>query len=404
MRKNFVCKLIIFLQIIILSPLIILIILAFPLIKIKFFELETRAIGHFSRSIEIFLSEIKLNIHLNKNTIYICFPNKFISNTFLLKKWKEHFLVLPRILIEPIFLFFRKVSFGSYFLAPYRHWTYCNSWRKPWQDIDIYNVLSRSNPNIKFSINEIEEGKNYLKKNGLDISDNFICLIFRNPYYYYNKKITPTIKFSLRDSNLDSFSKSAEYLEKKNYKIFNMGEKTIFEKKLKQVIYYNNSKDKNDFLDIFLPFYSKFTLSTATGLDSIPDLNRKKRFLLNFSQINEIWAIDVGNYLFIPKKFKSLSTGRFIPFSDVLRLNLSNYQYLEDLNKNGYDCVSNNEEEIFSAVEEMEFFYNKNEYLNNDMDYLNKKFREIYYHYTGYNIKKIKICDSFLKMNKDLIN
>ena len=282
MRNNFIEKTMIFFQIIILSPLILLIILVYPLIKIKFFELETRALGHLSRPVEIFLSEIKLNIHSTNNTIYICFTNKFISNIFLLKKWKENFLVLPRILIQPIFLFFRKVPFGNYFLAPYRHWTDYNSWRKPWQDIDIYNVLSRSNPNIKFSINEIEEGRNYLKKNGLSISDNFICLIFRNPYYYYNKKIIPTIKFSLRDTNLDSFAKAAEYLEKKNYKIFNMGEENFFEKKIKQVIYYNNSKDKNDFLDIFLPFFSKFTLSTGTGVDCIPDLNRKKKVFVKY--------------------------------------------------------------------------------------------------------------------------
>jgi putative glycosyltransferase (TIGR04372 family) len=145
-------------------------------------------------------------------------------------------------------------------------------------------------------------------------------------------------------------------------------------------------------------------LSTATGLDSITDLSRKKRFLLNFSQINQIWSIDMTNDLFIPKKFKSLSTGKFIPYSDVLKFNLSNYHYLDDLNKDGYDCVSNSEEEIFSAIEEMEFFYNKKKYLSNEMDYLNKKFREIYYHSTGYKINRVKICDSFLRMNKDLIN
>ena len=207
---------------------------------------------------------------------------------------------------------------------------------------------------------------------------------------------------------MQTFSKGIKYLSKKKYKIFNLGEKVSNEvkneDKYNDMILYNNSNDKNDFLDIFLPFHSSFILSTGLGLDFIPQLNRKERFLLNFSEIFGIWSIDYDVDLFIPKKFKSLSTGNFIPYSDVLRLNLSNYQFLEDLNKNGYDCVSNNEEEIFAAVEEMEFFYNKKEYLNNDMDYLNNKFREIYYNYTGYNIKKIKICDSFLKMNKDLIN
>ncbi len=408
MRKTITEKIIIFIQIIILSPIIVLIICIYPIIKIKMFEIETRAIGHFSKSVEIFLSELQLNIHSKKRTIYIWFPNKFISNKFLFKKWKEIILIYPRVIIEPIFFFFKKIPYGSFFLIPYRHWSQYNSWRNPWNAIDIYNVLSKTKPNLTFSTKEKEKGNNYLKKYGISPADKYICLIVRSPDYYLNKDIIKKKKINLRDSNLQTFSKGIKYLSKKKYKIFNLGEKVSNEvkneDKYNDMILYNNSNDKNDFLDIFLPFHSSFILSTGLGLDFIPQLNRKERFLLNFSEIFGIWGIDYDVDLFIPKKFKSLSTGNFIPYSDVLRLNLSNYQYLEDLNKNGYDCVSNNEEEIFSAVEEMEFFYNKKEYLNNDMDYLNKKFREIYYHYTGYNIKKIKICDSFLKMNKDLIN
>jgi len=38
---------------------LLLIVILYPVIKIKIIEIETRAIGHFSTSIEIFLSEIK---------------------------------------------------------------------------------------------------------------------------------------------------------------------------------------------------------------------------------------------------------------------------------------------------------------------------------------------------------
>ena len=83
---------------------------------------------------------------------------------------------------------------------------------------------------------------------------------------------------------------------------------------------------------------------------------------------------------------------------------LSNYNYLEDLNNSGYDCVSNTPEEILGAIEEIEYYHRKNKYLNNDMDFYNEKFRKIYYNHFGYKIKKTKICNSFLKLNKDLIN
>ena len=391
-------------QIIILFPIIFFIITIYPFFKIKIFEIETRSIGHFSLSIEIFLSELKLNIHQKKRTIYIWFPNKFISNKFLFKKWKEIILIFPRIIIEPLFFFLKKISFGGLFIIPYRQWTQPSSWKRPWNALDIHSALSRTRPNLHFSNLEMEKGNNYLKRYGISAIDNYICLLVRTPDYYVNKGFLKERKINLRDASLQEFSKGIKYLSQKNYKIFNLGEKASKDVKYNDLILYNNSNYKNDFLDIFLPFHCSFMLSTGLGLDFIPKLNRKERFILNFSEIYNLWTIDYDVDFFIPKKFKSLTTEKFIPYSDVLRLNLSKYQYLDELNKNGYDCVSNSEEEIFYAVKEIEFFYNKKKYLNNEMDHINKKFREIYSHYTGYNIKKVKICDSFLKMNKDLIN
>ena len=394
-------------QIIILFPIIFFIITIYPFFKIKIFEIETRSIGHFSLSIEIFLSELKLNIHQKKRTIYIWFPNKFISNKFLFKKWKEVILIFPRMIIEPLFFFFKKISFGRFFLIPYRQWTQPSSWKRPWNVIDINNVLSRTGPSMHFSNKEIEIGNNYLKKYDISADNKYICLLVRNPDYFLNKGFLKEKKINLRDASLKPFLKGIKYLSQKDYKIFNLGEKSIKEEagsRGSDLIFYNNSNYKSDFLDIFLPFNCSFMLSTGSGLDFIPILNRKKRFILNFSEIYNLWTLDYDVDFFIPKKFMSLSNRKFVPYSDVLRLNLSKYHYLDDLNKNGYDCISNSEEEILCAVEEIEFFYNNKKYLNNEMDYLNKKFREIYYHYTGYNIKRIKVCDSFLKMNKDLIN
>ena len=71
-------------------------------LKIKIIEIETRAIGHYVLPIEIFLCEIKNKIH-GKNNIYLAFRNKYIVNQFLYSKLKKNFIILPRIIMEPIF-------------------------------------------------------------------------------------------------------------------------------------------------------------------------------------------------------------------------------------------------------------------------------------------------------------
>jgi len=402
MDKNILNKIIKLTHIIICLPFILCIILIYPLIKIKIFEIETRAIGHFSRCVDIFLSELAAGIHPKKRTIYICFPNKRIANKFLLKKWREKLFIFPRIILEPIFLFFKKIPFGFLFLAKYRHWRENDSWKKPWQGYDLYGVLDKKKKNLIFSPKEKIAGNEFLKKNGINI-DNYIGLILRSPRYYFENKIIPYENKSLRDCDLKNFSLALEYLSKKNYKILNFGNKDTSQEN-DNLIMYNNSNEKNDFNDIFLPYHCSFIISSGIGLDCITALNRKKRFLINFSEIFAFWIIDGDVELMIPKKFKNLDTGKFIPYSEVLNLNLSNCNYLEDLNKRGYDCISNTPEEILGAIEEIEFFHRKNKYLNNDMDFLNERFREIYFSHSGYKMKKTKICNSFLKINKDLIN
>jgi putative glycosyltransferase (TIGR04372 family) len=401
MYKNIFNKIIKLIHILMCLPLMLGIILIYPLIKIKIFEIETRAIGHFSRTIDIFLSEIEAEIHPKKRILYICFPNKRIANNFLLKKWREKLIILPRIFLEPIYLFFKKAPYGFLFLAPYRHWRDNNSWKKPWQAIDLYGVLDENKKNLTFSSREKIEGNKILKKNGADIH-NYIGLILRSPKYYFENKISPQKK-NLRDSDLKNFYLASQYLSKKNYKIFNFGHKDLSLKD-DNLIMYNNSDDKNDFNDIFLPYNCSFIISSGLGLDNITTLNRRKRFHVNFSEIFAFWLLDDDVELMIPKKFQNLTTGKFIPYSEVLSLGLSNFRYLEDLNKNGYDCVVNTPEEILGAIEEIEFFYRKKKYLNDDMNSYNQKFRKIYFNYCGYKIKKTKICNSFLKINKDLIN
>ena len=288
-------------------------------------------------------------------------------------------------------------------MGEYRDWRENTSWQKPWQGIDIHNVLDNSKPNLIFSPSEMKIGNEYLKKNGIEV-DNYICLIVRSPHYYFRNKLIKSFKKSLRDSDLNNFLPALEFLSKKNYKIINLGDKNVINLKKDNLIMYNNSEDKNEFNDIFIPYHCSFVISTGLGLDCIPLLNRKKRFLINWSEIWGFWYIDHDVDLVLPKKFKDLSTGELIPYSDVLKLNLSNYNNLEDLNKKGYDCVSNTPEELLGAIEEIEYYYKQNKYLNEDMDFYNEKFRKIYMDYSGYKIKKTKISNSFLQINKDLIN
>ena len=378
-------------------PLLILIIILYPFLKIKINELETRAIGHFSISTEIFLGELKRNIHKEKNTIFLWFINKEVSNNFLLKKWKEKILIGPRFILKPLFQLINRFAILKFLKSPFRHWNDKNY--KVWQISDIYNVLPKTKPNIVFKEQEKKFCNNYLKKFNSK-TDKYICFFART--HHYRKDY-----IQLKDSNIkDQIQGIIKLCKKQNVKAFRIGSKHEKLSKLnKSIIDYSNSKFKSEMLDIYLPMNCKFMVGTSSGMDVIPALNRKKTLLVNKG---DLFCLNLNNQsytpLMLPKKFKKISNNQLIKYSSVFNLKLTEFMYEKDLNKFGYKSVENSPKEIELAIMEMNKLINSNKIKIKDTN-LQNKFWEIFY--KAYKIKKpsvLRISDSFLKINKNLIN
>ena len=99
-------------------PLALLIIIVSPLIKIKIGELQSRKIGAFSSSIEIYLAEIKLKlVKIKINEIHLFYCNHKICNEYILNHWKKNLIILPRVILEPIFFSFNSSKYLQNFLV-----------------------------------------------------------------------------------------------------------------------------------------------------------------------------------------------------------------------------------------------------------------------------------------------
>lgn len=405
MNKLKLNKVFLILRIIFLLPIIIIIISVYPFYKIRIFEIETRAIGHFSASMEIFLCEMDLGIHKKEKGIYLWFPNRIIANNFLFKKWKEILTIVPEFIFYPIYYFFRYFNLNRYFLIPYRHWTMHYRPLDFWQAFDKYNTLVRCKPHIIFSEDEVNQGRIFLRNNKINDNEKFVCFFSREPYYRPHPRLN-LHEYSLRDSSILDQISAMKYLSKKNYKIFRMGSivKVKLQENDERIIDYANSDLRSDFLDIFLLTKCQFMVSTNSGIDSVPLLNRKKVLYVNFAQFENLPYFDNTFYpLFIPKKFKLLANGSLLSYSEVFKLKLNNILIRKDLQKMGFDWVDNSELEILEAVIEMEKYINEHDYSFNLGD-LKKKFNDIYFEYFNYRLKNINICESFLLKNRSLIN
>lgn len=387
-------------------PLALFLIIVSPFFKIKIGELEMRSLGHCSTSVEIFLSEMECKIHDIKNFKYVWFINdgdwnegKKICNNFLMKKWSKKLTIGPRFILEPLFYIFRSlriIKIGYYFLVPFRHWKDHQSPKNPWQTVDIYNVLPKTQPQIKFTEEEERIGQNYLDKH--DLKKNSYIIFFARTSEYRKDQ-----NFASRNSSIFTLIDGLKMIYKeKKIKAVRLGYSPT--NKLnnddKNIIDYSNSLERSEFLDFYLGFNCKFAVGSGTGPAFIAMMNRKKLLYINhgvFSQLHQITNSYVP--LIVPKKFKNLNNNKYLSFSEILEKKLTDEDVIPK-HLSEFTFVDNDEIEISKSIYEM------NDYIDNKLiiDFeLQKKFWKIFVKNCGYIPENVNVSPYFLEKYKNLL-
>lgn len=383
-------------------PILIVLLFLRVFLRFNIIELETRAIGHFSLPVEIFLCEI-LKKKVDNKKFYIWFPNRKISNNFLYKKWSELIFIGPRIIFEKIFYLSNKFNFlGKLFLSEYRHWNK----NEYWQTVDIHNILENSKPRILFSSSEEQLGQKFLENINLK-KNSYVCFFSRtSDYRSVMSNSLGNEPPSIRNSSIYTQLKGIESICKKDFGAIRMSKYDLnnpLNSKNPRVYDYAYSKHKSDFLDIYLLFNCSYMISTMSGIDLVPKINRKKVLLVNYADIPALYQLSYTPVL-LPKKIIDMNSKKILSYREVFKKNLMHAHITKEyLNNLGYDYLDNSEIEIFKAINEMhDHIINKNILKNFD---LNDKFWTLYENY--YSKKRPKdtfVSKDFLIENRDLLN
>ncbi len=373
----------------------------FPFIKIRINELETRSIGHFSITTEIFLSEIEKKKHFNKSGVFIWFINEKISNVFLLNKWREKLIIGPRYILYPLFKMINEFEFLKFMRTPFRHWKYQGQNKNYlWQIRDIHQVLQKTKPNIKFNKREEKDCVNFLKKKKIK-KEKYLCFFART--HHFRNDIP-----SVRDADINNQVPGIISLcKRKNLKAIRLGDKKQpkVSNKSKYLIDYAKSNFKSSMLDIYLPMNCKFMIGSTSGISHIPILNRKKILIVDFSQFHDLdGSPDYYIPIILPKKYRKISNKKILNYSEVFSMDLSKIQYDKDLRKLGYETVPNSKKEILYAINEMNSLIDSKKKCIEDTQ-LQKRFWNIFNKYYKLKIPhNLKISKNFLNINKKYIN
>ena len=384
-----------YIKIIFLIPIILLFFIIRIFKDFRINKIISKKIGHMATPMEIFICEKKEN---PKKIPVIWFFDKTIANQFLKKKWSQMLFILPRFILEPIYILFKRYNLFHFFFEDFSkdNELVKSHIKDGVKQIDDKNVLLKHKPSIEFTNKEINEGENYLKKIGFN-NRNFFAFASRTSEFHNEKNE------SVRNSNINNKIQGIKFLVSKGYKAIRIGKH--IKKKINfndpNILDYATSNDRSDFLDIYLISKCKFLVSASTGVSSIAALFRKPSLIINETSFHDLIA-HPNRVMLLLKKYKNQNTGKIISFEEVFKKKLDYINSVLEINELGYDIIDNNEFEIKKALENFHYTINNNQILE-EILHKQKNFWQNVEKYFGFKNKyKTIICPDFYLNNIDL--
>ena len=390
-------KLIFISQIIVYSPLIILIIVLYPIIEIKIVKLKNNALGSLSTIPELYLLKKKRKIY-KKNQIFLWFTERgAIANSFIFEYRKKQLWLLPGFILYPIQRFFLM------FKSTRRHLFQVINFKKKINNkivtkkkiidesyIDNYNLLTQFPSTIKFTSQQEEIGKNFLASVGIDENKKFVCFGVRTKFF---KKETFN---SVRNSSITNQLLGINYLIKNGYKAVKMGK---FEKKLDlknvNIFDYGNYENNQDFLDFYISSKCEFFISGDTGLNELATVMRKPKLILDFINFHNVENIN-HNFcpLILPKKIYSTKKKSFLKYSDIIKNGIDKIDIIENY-PDDLKLIDNDQEEILNAIHEMRMLIELKKFDLDNFKKQQKKFWDLNKNYNSVENNNLLISPSF---------
>ena len=387
---------ILFLKIIILSPIILLYLFFRIFIKLKIGKIETQLYGHMVPQTENFILERKENI--NKDQYIIWFVDKVICNTYILEKFKKNLIILPRKILEPINIFFSFFKFTRNFNYYYKDkFSYKSNKFVHGRKEDNLKIKKKYPSSIIFSENEKTKGDQILESINLK-ENNYICFATRSKSFKSEKFETN------RNADINSLKSSVEHMISKGFKAVRLGKghSSKIEWNNKKIIDFSYDNQRSDFLDLYLMSKCKFMISSGGGIIYMAQLMRKKALMVSYFQFDALHHHSMKYApMILPKKFFSRNNNRFISYKEVFEKKLTHINVYNELKKKGYDLIENTDDEIKEAT------INMNNLLDNKLDlkFINNEqaqFWNIYMNSIKFDTKELIICPTFFKKNLSL--
>lgn len=363
-----------------------------PLVVVRFGPLPSSRIGHLAANTEVYLCERDAGIHGRRN-LDIFFHIPPVCNRQLTRMWD------------------RTIHVCSFAGLLYMVNRFLPGWQKhiiPWrtqQDRDIHNLLSNSQPHLRFTKKEESLGINLRRKMGIPDDVSFVCFHARDSSYLNNGIKTVNWDYhNYRDANIQNYIPAAEELVRRGYITLRMGAivKEPLNSDNSKIIDYAR-KGRDDFLDIYLLAKCRFFIGSNSGITVVPMIFRRPIAWTNCIPLDFFWSWSQYD-LVIPKRLKLRKEDHFLTFREILHSEIGRFLETHQYGESGIEIVENTPEEIKDLVTEMDERLNGTWQTTEEDEELQRRFRSLFKPSELHGKIVSRIGAKFLRQNLGLLN
>lgn len=364
-----------------------------PLILIRFGKLISSRIGHFAADAELYLCECEEGMQNPKALDIFYYSSPICNRQF--KKMCDRMMY--------VFSFAKWLDRANRRLPGGNKHTIIN---KSKGSRDVYELLSRTQAHLYFTVDEEQMGRAALQNIGLPEGARFICFHSRDSTYL--NAVWPNSNWhyhDYRDSTIHNYVQAIEALTRRGYYAFRIGAlvKEALNTTNPMIIDYATNGSRTDFLDIYLSAKCHFFLGTTAGITSIPMIFRRPIAWVNYLPLEYVQAWSEYE-LFITKKLYLKGEHRFMTFREIFDSGAGRFLRSEQYEQIGVDVIENTSEEIKALAIEMDERLNGTWQTNEENEELQKRFWDIFPKSELHGEIKSHIGAQFLRQNRELLD
>jgi putative glycosyltransferase (TIGR04372 family) len=243
------------------------------------------------------------------------------SNRFLAKKWKDELLVLPSWFVDSL----HRAGLVFPFLKL----------EEPKLSITgSLNGLDKTDSHVSLSAKEMAEGRKRLIEIGISPDEPYVCLIVRDGGHYKSRGDIESAGYELLNFDINDFAGVAEVLVESGFQVIRMGSgsERPFTSKPDGVVDYALSKNRSEFLDVYLAATCEFAVSTQTGPDSVCMLFRRPVLYVDVTRYCQFFF---GSRLATWSPVRLLKNGSILNLSEIVNSEIAWYKDPNLFSKNG---------------------------------------------------------------------